>query len=230
MWRQTDKHARRFRRLQFFPSTLSAPNFDDAFSDGLTDEVAATVSHLDGVRVAGRRSANVFKGKHDDLREIGSRLNVEAVVEGSVQRAADRTHVTVELNRTRDGFTIWSQTYDRTTNDWMQIESQIAGSIARALARKLSSENAPPAIPKPTLFTWRRATFGTSETFHPNSRVWICCARSQTMGWLGLLWRTLRLRSATLKKWIRLLNVDPEYDPIRSDPRFQAIVKRLGVG
>ena len=50
------------------------------------------------------------------------------------------------------------------------------------------------------------------------------------MGWLGLLWRTLRLRSATLKKWIRLLNVDPEYDPIRSDPRFQAIVKRLGVG
>src|SRR5271157_3133201 len=122
---------------------LSAPSFDDAFSDGLTDEIAASVSHLDGVRVAGRRSAYVFKGKHDDLREIGSRLNVEAVVEGSVQRAADRTHVTVELNRTRDGFTIWSQTFDGTTNDWMQIESQIAGSIARALARKLSPRNAP---------------------------------------------------------------------------------------
>ncbi|MBI3474979.1 MAG: winged helix-turn-helix domain-containing protein [Acidobacteria bacterium] len=117
---------------------LSAPSFNDAFSDGLTDEIAASVSHLDGVRVAGRRSAYVFKGKHDDLREIGSRLNVEAVVEGSVQRAADRTHVTVELNRTRDGFTIWSQTYDGTTSDWMQIESQIAGSIARALARKIS--------------------------------------------------------------------------------------------
>ncbi|MFZ0562448.1 MAG: winged helix-turn-helix domain-containing protein [Terriglobales bacterium] len=127
---------------------LSAPNFDDAFSDGLTDEVAASVSHLDGVRVAGRRSAYVFKGKHDDLREIGSRLNVEAVVEGSVQRAADRTHVTVELNRTRDGFTIWSQTYDGTTNDWMQIESQIAGSIARALARKLSPESVPSRDPE----------------------------------------------------------------------------------
>jgi TolB-like protein/DNA-binding winged helix-turn-helix (wHTH) protein len=120
---------------------LSAPAFNDAFSDGLTDEIAASISHLDGVRVAGRRSAYVFKGKHDDLREIGSRLNVEAVVEGSVQRAADRTHVTVELNRTRDGFTIWSQTYDGTTNDWMQIESQIAGSIARALTRKISPEN-----------------------------------------------------------------------------------------
>ena len=121
---------------------LSAPAFNDAFSDGLTDEIAASISHLDGVRVAGRRSAYVFKGKHDDLRAIGSRLNVEAVVEGSVQRAADRTHVTVELNRTRDGFTIWSQTYDGTTSDWMQIESQIAGSIAGALARKLSSKDA----------------------------------------------------------------------------------------
>jgi TolB-like protein len=117
---------------------LSAQSFDDAFSDGLTDEIAASISHLDGVRVTGRRSAYVFKGKHDDLRDIGSRLNVEAVVEGSVQRAADRTHVTVELNRTRDGFTIWSQTFDGTTSDWMQIESQIASSIARALARKIS--------------------------------------------------------------------------------------------
>ena len=124
---------------------LSAPSFNDAFSDGLTDEIAASISHLDGVRVAGRRSAYVFKGKHDDLRDIGSRLNVEAVVEGSVQRAADRTHVTVELNRTRDGFTIWSQTYDGTTNDWMQIESQIAGSIAQALARKISPGTAPGA-------------------------------------------------------------------------------------
>ena len=114
----------------------------------MTDEIAASVSHLDGVRVAGRRSAYVFKGKHDNLREIGSRLNVEAVVEGSVQRAADRTHVTVELNRTRDGFTIWSQTFDGTTSNWMQIESQIAGSIARALARKLSPRNAPSRDPE----------------------------------------------------------------------------------
>ncbi len=124
---------------------LSAPAFDDAFSDGLTDELAASVSHLDGVRVAGRRSAYVFKGKRNDLRDIGSQLNVEAVVEGSVQRSGDRTHVTVELNRTRDGFTVWSQTYDGTTADWIQIESQIAGSVARALARKFSPAQAPAA-------------------------------------------------------------------------------------
>jgi len=123
---------------------LSAPDFDDAFSDGLTDEVTASVSRLDGVRVTGRRSAYVFKGKHNDLRDIGSRLNVEAVVDGSMQRSGDRTHVTVELSRTRDGFTIWSQTYDTTSANWIQIESDIASSIARALARNLTPGTASP--------------------------------------------------------------------------------------
>jgi TolB-like protein/DNA-binding winged helix-turn-helix (wHTH) protein len=120
---------------------------DDAFSDGLTDEVADSVSHLQGVRVTGRRSAYVFKGKHDDLGQVGARLNVDAVVEGSVQWAGDRTHVTVQLNRTRDGFTVWSQTYDGNSTDWIQIESQIASSIARALALKISPQgpvSAPP--------------------------------------------------------------------------------------
>jgi len=146
---------------------LSAPSFDDAFSDGLTDEIAASISHLDGVRVAGRRSAYAFKGKHDDLRDIGSRLNVEAVVEGSVQRAANRTHVTVELNRTRDGFTIWSQTYDGTTADWFQIESQIANSIARQMARSVSPSAAAQTAPDPEAhalylearYLWGRRTY-----------------------------------------------------------------------
>ena len=130
-----------------FDNVGAAP--DDAFSDGLTDEVAASVSHLEGVRVTGRRSAYVFKGKHDDLRQVGTRLNVEAVVEGSVQRAGDRTHVTVQLNRTRDGFTVWSQTYDGNSTDWIQIESQIASSIARALARKISPEGPATTPPDP---------------------------------------------------------------------------------
>jgi TolB-like protein/DNA-binding winged helix-turn-helix (wHTH) protein len=130
-----------------FDNVGAAP--DDAFSDGLTDEVAASVSHLEGVRVTGRRSAYVFKGKHDDLRQVGARLNVDAVVEGSVQRAGDRTHVAVQLNRTRDGFTVWSQTYDGNSTDWIQIESQIASSIARALARKVSPEGPALAPPDP---------------------------------------------------------------------------------
>jgi TolB-like protein/DNA-binding winged helix-turn-helix (wHTH) protein len=130
-----------------FDNLGAAP--DDAFSDGLTDEVAASVSHLEGVRVTGRRSAYVFKGKHDDLRQVGARLNVDAVVEGSVQRAGDHTHVAVQMNRTRDGFTVWSQTYDGNSTDWIQIESQIASSIARALARRVSPEGPALAPPDP---------------------------------------------------------------------------------
>jgi TolB-like protein/DNA-binding winged helix-turn-helix (wHTH) protein len=146
---------------------LSAPAFDDAFSDGLTDEVAASISHLQSVQVTGRHSAYMFKGKHADLREIGSRLNVEAVVEGSVQRSGDRTHVTVELNRTRDGVTIWSQTYDGTTADWFQIETQIAGSIARNLAHSLTPMPSTPAVRDPEAhalylearYLWSRRTY-----------------------------------------------------------------------
>lgn len=128
---------------------LSAPAFDDSFSDGLTDEVAASISHLEGVRVAGRRSAFIYKGRHTELPAIGSKLNVEAVVEGSVQHVGDRTHVTVQLNRTRDGFTIWSQTYDGTTADWFQVESQIANSIAHSLAREVTPGTASPTPTDP---------------------------------------------------------------------------------
>jgi len=170
---------------------LSAPAFDDAFSDGLTDEVAASISHLQGVQVTGRRSAYVFKGKHADLRDIGARLNVEAVVEGSVQRSGDRAHITIELNRTRDGFTIWSQTYDGTTADWFQIESQIAGSIARNLARSVTPLAASPAVRDPEAHSiWRLVICGAVEPIPMNSKAWICCSRpsraTPTMLWRGL--------------------------------------------
>src|SRR5262249_33961916 len=82
LWRHY-RHRDPISSIAILPfDNLSAPAFDDAFSDGLTDEVASSISQLPGVRVIGRRSAYFFKGKHDDLRSIGSRLNVEAVVEG----------------------------------------------------------------------------------------------------------------------------------------------------
>ena len=123
---------------------------DPAFSEGLTDEVAASISRLDGIRVLGRRSAYVFQGKHDNLRDIGSRLNVEAVVEGSVQRSGERIHVAVQLNRTSDGFTVWSQTFDGSSRDLIQIESEIASAVAQKLSPGRNSNVAasPPADPE----------------------------------------------------------------------------------
>src|SRR5271166_5468625 len=78
---------------------------DPAFVEGLTDEITASLSRLDGLRVAGRSSTYALKGSGGNLRELGTRLKVEAVVEGSVQRSGNHTRVTVQLNRTQDGFT-----------------------------------------------------------------------------------------------------------------------------
>ena len=108
---------------------------DPALVEGLTDEIASSLSRLDGVRVVGRRSAYTFRGKWIDLGKIASALDVEAVVEGSVQRSEDHTRVAVQLNRTRNGFTIWAQTFDSNSGDWFQNESEIASAVARALSR-----------------------------------------------------------------------------------------------
>jgi TolB-like protein len=108
---------------------------DSAFVEGLTDEISASLSRLAGVRVAGRRSAFTFQGKRDDLKRVGSALGVEAVVEGSVQREGNQMHVAVQLNRTNDGFTVWSQTFDGSSRDQIQIETEIATAVARQLSR-----------------------------------------------------------------------------------------------
>jgi TolB-like protein len=123
---------------------------DPAFSEGLTDEVAAAISSLGGIRVPGRRSAYMFQGTHGDLHNIGLRLKVEAVVEGSVQRSGDRTHVAVQLNRTSDGFTIWSRSFDGNSRDTIQMESEIASAVAQNLSHggKSSLAVAPPADPE----------------------------------------------------------------------------------
>jgi len=203
---------------------LSAPAFDDAFSDGLTDEVASSISHLAGVRVTGRRSAYVFKGKHNDLREIGSRLNVEAVVEGSVQRAGDRTHVTVELNRTRDGFTVWSQTYDGTTADWIQIESQIANSIARALARNISPAATPAerdpeahALYLEARYLWNQRTFQSELKSVDLLQQAIARDPNYALAWAGLA-----------DSLIAIGDIEPQVDPKDYMPRARdAALKAL---
>src|SRR4029077_12346776 len=105
-----------------------------AFVAGLTDEIASSLSRFPGVRVAGRSSAYALKGKGNDLHRLGETLNVQAVVEGSVQQAGNHTRVTVQLNRTQDGFTSWSRTFDFDQSDVIQMESQVAASVAQALS------------------------------------------------------------------------------------------------
>ena len=109
----------------------------DGFADGLTEELINGLAQLPDLHVAGRTSSFYFKGRNEDLREIGRKLGVAHVVEGSVRRAGDRLRITAQLIKVADGFHLWSQTYDRTLDDAFAIQTQIATEVARVLEARL---------------------------------------------------------------------------------------------
>jgi serine/threonine-protein kinase len=113
---------------------------DEYFSDGMTDELATVLSKLPGLRVASRTSTYTFKGRKDvDVSEMGRRLRVEAILEGTVRRSGDRLRVGAQLTNVSDGLAIWSDTYERTTSDIFEVQDDIARSIAGALKLKLGA-------------------------------------------------------------------------------------------
>ncbi len=115
-----------------------APTSDhEYFCDGLTEELTNQLAHLHGLRVVARTSAFTFKGKATDVREIGRRLDVRTVMEGSVQRSGDRVRVTVQLIDASDGCHVWSGRFDRAAGDIFAIQDQIAEAVASELRVKL---------------------------------------------------------------------------------------------
>ena len=120
---------------------FSADKDSDYFADGLTEEVINSLAQVPDLKVAGRTSAFYFKGKNEDLREVGNRLGVAHVVEGSVRREGDRLRVTAQLVSVKDGFHIWSKTYDRKLDDAFAIQSEIGAAVAEALKTKLDLKN-----------------------------------------------------------------------------------------
>jgi TolB-like protein/class 3 adenylate cyclase/Flp pilus assembly protein TadD len=112
---------------------------DEYLSDGMTEEILNSLANVPGLRVPGRTSSFAFKGKTDEdiFNEVGAKLHVKAVLEGSVRRAGKRLRVTAQLINAQDGFHIWSQTYDRDMNDVLTIQSEIAAQVASAIVGKL---------------------------------------------------------------------------------------------
>ncbi len=109
----------------------------EVFSDGIAEELTNALSRLDGLRVVARASAFAFKGRQEEVREIGRRLGVATVLEGSVRRAADRVRITAELVSVADGYRLWSERYDRQVDDVFAIQDEIASAIANVLEAKL---------------------------------------------------------------------------------------------
>jgi len=99
------------------------------FSDGITEEIINSITHIKDLRVASRTSSFHFKGKNADLREVGSKLGVSTVLEGSVRKQGNRLRVTAQLINVHDGFHIWSERYDRDMDDIFAVQDEIALAI-----------------------------------------------------------------------------------------------------
>ncbi|MGB5889784.1 MAG: tetratricopeptide repeat protein, partial [Thermoanaerobaculia bacterium] len=110
------------------------------FADGLTEELINALAKLSDLRVAGRTSSFQFKDQNVDLREIGEKLNVSTILEGSVRKAGDQVRISAQLVNATDGFQLWSETYDRTLEDIFAVQDEIANSVASALQVELLGE------------------------------------------------------------------------------------------
>ena len=117
---------------------LSGGPDQEYFSDGLTEELITALNQIPDLRVAARTSSFQFKGHETDVREVGRQLGVATVVEGTVRRQGDKLRVTAQLVSTRDGFNLWSSSYDREMKDVFAVQEEIARSIAQALKVKLT--------------------------------------------------------------------------------------------
>ena len=120
--------------------SFSSQKDSEFFADGLTEEVINSLAQVPDLKVAGRTSAFYFKGKNEDLREIGRKLGVAHVVEGSVRHDGDNLRVTAQLINVADGFHIWSKTYDRKMDDAFAIQTEIAEAVSEALKTRLESK------------------------------------------------------------------------------------------
>ena len=118
----------------------SADPENEYFSDGITDELITALTKVEGLQVASRTSVFALKGAREDVRILGARLGVSAILEGSVRRAGQRLRITAQLTGVRDGRTLWSERYDRELADVFAIQDEIARTIVDTLRATLLQE------------------------------------------------------------------------------------------
>jgi serine/threonine protein kinase/tetratricopeptide (TPR) repeat protein len=116
---------------------MSPEKDQEYFSDGLTEELITSLSQVEGLRVAARTSSFQFKDGSADIREVGRRLDVGAVLEGSVRKSGNRMRIAAQLVSATDGYQLWSQAYDRELTDVFAVQEEIARAIVEALRVKL---------------------------------------------------------------------------------------------
>jgi TolB-like protein len=122
------------RSIAVLPFTdMSEKHDQEYFGDGMAEEILDLLTKIKGLTVIGRTSSFQFKGKNEDLRTIGAKLNAAYVLEGSVRKSGDQVRITAQLINTRTGTHEWSETYDRRIDDVLKLQDAIAAAVAREL-------------------------------------------------------------------------------------------------
>jgi serine/threonine protein kinase len=117
---------------------LSKAKDQEYFCDGMSEEILDALAKVDGLRVVARTSSFSFKGKNPDVSDLGKKLNVENVVEGSVRRDGNRVRISAQLINARNGVQLWSETYERELQGVFALQDEITRAIVDALKIKLA--------------------------------------------------------------------------------------------
>lgn len=128
--------------IAVLPFADMSPDKDqEYFSDGISEEILNGLAKLKSLKVAARTSSFAFKGRNEDLREIGLALGVQNVLEGSIRKDGSKLRITAQLIKVSDGFHLWSETYDRELADIFSVQDEISTSIVTALRGNLFGES-----------------------------------------------------------------------------------------
>jgi serine/threonine-protein kinase len=120
---------------------LSSDKENEYFSDGLAEEIINALTKLENLRVTARTSAFAFRGEQQNISDIGNKLHVTSVLEGSVRKAGNRVRISVQLIGVEEGNNMWSERYDREMTDVFEIQDEISQAIVQNLKVRLGSQS-----------------------------------------------------------------------------------------
>lgn len=147
-----DSARRSQKSIAVLPLTnLSADPENEYFSDGMTEEIINALAKVPGLQVGSRSSSFAFKGKQVDTREVGEKLGVGTVLEGSVRKVGTRIRIAAQLVNVENGYQLWSETYDRQLEDVFAIQDEISRAIVDALKLRLVNSSEQLVVPAKNL-------------------------------------------------------------------------------
>jgi serine/threonine-protein kinase len=149
---ETQRSAPAQKSIAVLPlANMSADPENEYFADGMTEEIINALAKVPGLQVASRSSCFAFKGKQVDTRDVGEKLGVTTILDGSVRKVGNRIRISAQLVSVDRGYQLWSESYDRQLEDVFAIQDEISRAIVDALKLRLGSEGEQLVVPTKSL-------------------------------------------------------------------------------